>query len=210
MTNETLIEELVEDGYLKTPALIDAFKKIDRAAFVPEAEKAHAYENRPLALGHGQTISQPLTVAFMLELLEVKRGEKILDVGTGSGWQTALLAELVGAAGRVVAIERLEELWKFSGENLSRAQLLAGGTVKLVHGDGSCGYPAEAPYDRIVAAAAGREIPTAWREQVKVGGRIVAPVGEAIVTLDKTGPDEFEERVFHGFRFVPLVPGETK
>ncbi len=204
-TNEDLIATLVEDGYLKTPAIIDAFKKTDRARFVPEADALHAYENRPIALPEGQTISQPLTVAFMLELLQVKKGEKILDVGAGSGWQTALLAELVGETGRVIAVERLEELWKFAATNLTRAGAFEHGVVKLVHGDASQGYAPEAPYDKIIAAAAAPEIPEEWKAQVKVGGRIIAPIGEAITVLDKMGAEEFEAREFHGFRFVPLV-----
>lgn len=204
-TNETLIEELVEDGYLRTSALIEAFKKIDRAAFVPEPEKLHAYENRPLGIGHGQTISQPLTVAFMLELLEPKRGEKVLDIGAGSGWQTALLAELVGERGKVIAVERVKELQEFAAKNVAKCGFIESGVARVVHADASRGYAPEAPYDKIIAAAAARAIPEAWKEQLKVGGRIVAPVGEAIVVLDKVGPEEFEERTFHGFRFVPLV-----
>lgn len=205
MTNEILIEELIEDGYLKTPALIDAFKKIDRAKFVPEEEKSHAYENRPLALPEGQTISQPLTVAFLLELLEPKRGEKILDVGAGSGWQAALLAELVGETGKIIAVERVKQLQEFAAVNVAKFGFTEKGTVRVVHGDASQGYLPEAPYDKIIAAAAAAEIPDAWKEQVKVGGRIVAPVKEAIMLLEKTGPEEFEERTFHGFRFVPLI-----
>lgn len=213
MTNEELVESLIEGGHLKTPAVIEAFRKVDRATFAPEREKPHAYENRPLALPAGQTISQPLTVAFMLELLEPKRGEKILDIGAGSGWQTALLAELVGnplrepadGGGKIIAVERIEELWAFAATNLTNAGFMESGAVKLVHGDASEGYASEAPYDKIVAAAAGAVIPEAWKGQLKVGGRIIAPVGEAIVVLDKTGPEEFEERKFHGFRFVPLV-----
>lgn len=205
MTNEILIEELIEDGYLKTPSIIEAFKKVERAKFVPAGEESHAYENRPLALPEGQTISQPLTVAFLLELLEPKRGEKILDVGAGSGWQTALLAELVGEAGRVIAVERVKQLQEFAAANVAKFGFIEKGTVRVVHGDASTGYAPEAPYDKIVAAAAAAEIPDAWKAQVKVGGRIVAPVGEAIVLLEKTGPEEFEERTFHGFRFVPLI-----
>ncbi len=202
-----LIEELIEDGYLKTPALIDAFKKIDRAKFVPAGEESHAYENRPLPLPEGQTISQPLTVAFLLELLEPKRGEKILDVGAGSGWQAALLAELVGETGKVIAVERVKELQEFAAENLAKFGFTERGVARVVHGDASAGYTPEAPYDKIIAAAAAETIPEAWKEQVKVGGRIVAPAKEAIILLEKTGPEEFEERVFHGFRFVPLIKG---
>lgn len=205
MEKEKLIEELVRDGYLRTPAIIEAFKKIDRAKFVPEAELSHAYENRPLSLQSGQTISQPLTVAFMLELLAPKRGEKILDVGAGSGWQTALLAELVGETGRVIALERLENLREFAAANVARFGFIESGVARVVHADASKGYAPEAPYDKIIAAATTPHIPAAWREELKVGGRIVAPVREAIVVLEKTAPDEFEESKFEGFRFVPLI-----
>ncbi|MDP3974724.1 MAG: protein-L-isoaspartate O-methyltransferase [Candidatus Jorgensenbacteria bacterium] len=207
MTNEGLIEELIQDGYLKTPAIIEAFKTIDRAKFVPEESGASVYENRPLPLPGGQTISQPLTVAFMLELLAPKRGEKILDVGAGSGWQTALLAKLVGETGHVIAVERMKDLQEFAAGNVAKFGFIEKGTVRVVHGDASGGYAPEAPYDKIIAAAAARAIPEEWKTQVKVGGRIVAPVGEAIVMLEKTKPEEFEERKFHGFRFVPLVFG---
>lgn len=213
MNREELLEELVKDGYLKTASIIEAFKKIDRMKFVPAGEEPHAYENRPLPLPEGQTISQPLTVAFLLELLEPKRGEKILDVGAGSGWQAALLAELVGdplrqpadGGGKVIAVERVKQLQEFAAANLTKFGFIEKGTVRVVHGDASQGYAPEAPYDKIVAAAAASAIPEEWKTQVKVGGKIVAPVGEAIVVLEKTGPEEFEERTFHGFRFVPLV-----
>lgn len=207
MNKEELLEELIKDGYLKTASIIEAFKKIDRVKFVPAGEEPHAYENRPLPLPEGQTISQPLTVAFLLELLEPKRGEKILDVGAGSGWQTALLAELVGEAGKVISVERVKQLQEFAAANLTKFGFIEKGTVRVVHGDASQGYAPEAPYDKIVAAAAAPAIPEEWKTQVKVGGKIVAPVGEAIVVLEKTGPEEFEERTFHGFRFVPLVSG---
>lgn len=207
MTNDELIEELIRDGYLKTPALIEAFKTIDRGMFVPEAERASAYENRPLPLEGGQTISQPLTVAFMLELLAPKRGEKILEIGAGSGWQTALLAHLVGEGGSVMALERIAALKEFAAANVERFEFEGKGVIHIVHADGSKGYLPEAPYDKIIAAASADRIPEAWKEELKMGGRIVAPVGEAIVALEKTAPEEFEERQFHGFRFVPLVSG---
>jgi protein-L-isoaspartate(D-aspartate) O-methyltransferase len=207
MPKEALIQSLVDDGYLKTPAVVDAFKKIDRADFVPEEKKKEAYGNYPLQIGFGQTISQPLTVAFMLELLEPKSGEKILDVGSGSGWQTALLAHITGSEGTVVAIERLADLFMFAGKNIAKYGFIENGTVKMVNADGSKGYAGEAPFDKIIAAAAGERVPDAWKEQLKIGGRIVAPVKDSIIVLDKKSPEEFEERRYFGFSFVPLVIG---
>src|SRR3990167_8942650 len=109
-TNEELVDELTRGGYLKNPALIEAFREVDRADFVPKEFKEEAYVNAPLPIGDDQTISQPLTVAFMLEHLLPQPGEKILDVGTGSGWQLALLAHVVGERGKVIGIERIEKL----------------------------------------------------------------------------------------------------
>ena len=208
MLKETLIRSLAKDGYLKTLAITNAFKKIAREDFVLEENKKEAYENYPLPIGFGQTISQPLTVAFMLELLEPKPGEKILDVGTGSGWQAALLAQIVGEQGTVVAIERIADLFMLAGKNISKYGFLDSGVVKLINADGSKGYAASAPFDKIIAAASGDKIPEAWKEQLKVGGRIVAPVGDSIIVLDKKGPAEFEERRYFGFKFVPLVIGD--
>ncbi|MGC9610645.1 MAG: protein-L-isoaspartate(D-aspartate) O-methyltransferase [Minisyncoccia bacterium] len=207
MPKESLIQSLIDDGYLKTPAIIEAFRKIDRANFVPEEQKDEAYGNYPLPIGFGQTISQPLTVAFMLELLEPKSGEKILDVGTGSGWQAALLAHIVGDEGKVIAVERIAELFMFAGKNLGKYDFLGKGTIKIINADGSGGYKVEAPFDKIIAAASAEKIPEAWKEQLKIGGRIVAPVKESILVLDKKGPGEFEGRRYFGFSFVPLIIG---
>ena len=112
-----LVKELISSGYLKTPEIIDAFQKIDRKDFVSDEYKDRAYVNAPLPIGYGQTISQPLTVAFMLELLQPEKGNKILEIGSGSGWQTALLARVVGDEGRVFAIELIPELEQFGRKN---------------------------------------------------------------------------------------------
>ena len=203
MSREILIQSLINDGYLKTPSIIEAFKKIDRADFIPEDRKKEAYGNYPLPIGFGQTISQPLTVAFMLELLEPNPGEKILDIGSGSGWQAALLAHIVGEQGKIISIERIPELKEFAENNLKKI-----GIIEVRIGDGTEGDVTNAPFDKIIAAAAGKNIPDAWEEQLKIGGRIVAPVKESILVLDKRGPDEFEEKQYLGFSFVPLVAGD--
>jgi len=206
---ENLINSLVKDGYLKTPEIIEAFGATDRADFVLEEYKKDAYVNAPLPIGFGQTISQPLTVAFMLELLEPKKGEKILDVGVGSGWTAALLAHIVGdlpAGGRIIGIERIPELKDMAEKNVSKYNYTEKGIVLIVLGDGSKGYKKDTHYDKIIAgAAAYGEIPQEWKKQLKIGGRIVAPVGHSVVVIDKTGKDEFSKKEYFGFSFVPLV-----
>lgn len=202
-TKEWLLADLINSGYLRTKAVVEAFKTIDRADFVLPETLTEAYENHPLPIGHGQTISQPLTVAFMLEQLEANLGEKILDVGCGSGWQTALLAQVVGKKGRVIGVERIFELAEMARQNLAKYPKLQ--NAKIIMADGSLGYAAEAPFDKIIAAAAATRIPPAWKEQLKVGGRIVAPVADSIVVLNKISDSEFKTTEHWGFAFVPLV-----
>ena len=208
---ENLIDSLIKDGYLKTPEIIEAFKKIDRIDFVPEEYKSEAYINAPLPLDFSQTISQPLTVAFMLELLEPKPGEKILDVGAGSGWTAALLAYLVFQnkevqLPRIVAIERIPELKEMAEKNISKYNFLEKGIIKIILGDGSKGYKKEAPYDKIIAAAAAKgDVPVYWKRQLKIGGRIVAPVENSVIVIDKTGRNKYNQKEYFGFSFVPLI-----
>lgn len=214
-----LIDELVKEGYLKTPAIIDAFYKIDRADFVPQEFKKEAYENYPLPIGYGQTISQPLTVAFMLELLEPKQGEIILDIGAGSGWQSALLGQIVAGEitaqnqklkrGKVIAIERMPELAEIARTNISKYNFINKKIVELVCSNGALGAPKnflpKKGFDKIIAAAAAQEIPEAWKKQLKIGGRIVAPINQSIVKLDKLSENNFKTERYYGFVFVPLV-----
>jgi protein-L-isoaspartate(D-aspartate) O-methyltransferase len=214
-TNETLVKELSQEGYLKTPAIIDAFRAIDRKDFVLPEYEAEAYANYPLPIGLGQTISQPLTVAFMLELLQPAAGDKVLEIGAGSGWVTALLSYIVsggkggGAPGKVVAIERLPALKDMAMDNVSKYNFISRGAAEILLGDGSKGYPKKAPFTKITAAATASDaIPVAWKEQLKVGGRIVAPVMSTIEVWDKVGSNEFRSKEYRGFSFVPLIPYE--
>jgi protein-L-isoaspartate(D-aspartate) O-methyltransferase len=201
-----LTEDLVRRGYLKTPLIIHAFQKIDRADFVISEYAEEAYEDEALPIGYGATISQPLTVAFMLELLDPRPCEHILDVGSGSGWKAALLAYCVGLGGRVISIDRIPELAAMAERNIAKYGFFKKGMLQVVLGDGSRGYPEEMPYDKIIAgAAAEHDIPDAWREQVKIGGQIVVPVGHSIVVYNKKPDGSFETREHYGFSFVPLI-----
>ena len=213
MTKDELINFLIKDGYLKTSLVIEAFKTIDREDFVSEDLKAQAYDNVPLPIGDGQTISQPLVVAFMLELLDLRLGDKVLEIGSGSGWKTALMAKIVGNIGKIYALERIPQLYELSKANTSKYSFptdlaesnLGRGVIELICVDASKGYEDQAPYDKIIAAAAAEKIPEEWKTQLKIGGRIVAPVGNSILVLEKISKDKFEQKEYFGFSFVPLI-----
>jgi len=210
MTMEDLINELIQQGYLKTPEIIEAFKRIKRQDFVPEDLKNEASINAPLPIGWGQTISQPLTVAFMLELLQPRPGDKVLDIGSGSGWQTALLAYIVSkkSGGKVFTIERIPQLMEFGKRNVEKYNFVKKGIVKFICGNGSKGLKGDAPFDKIIAAASAEEIPNAWKNQLKIGGRLVTPVKSSIWLLIKKAANKFEQKEFPGFAFVPLVEND--
>ncbi|MDD5342041.1 MAG: protein-L-isoaspartate O-methyltransferase [Patescibacteria group bacterium] len=206
-----LIDNLISEGYLKTPAIIQAFRQVNRTDFLLPGERsqeeleAESEINAPLPIDEGQTISQPLTVAFMLELLQVRTGDRVLDVGSGSGWVACLLAKLAGSAGRVIALERILKLKKF-GEANARKYIFH--NLKFIHGDGARGYPAEAPYDKIHVAAAAKSIPQFLIDQLAKSGKMVIPVGvglQDMVQISKSPDGTITEKRFPGFVFVPLV-----
>ena len=205
--NKELVDELVKEKWLKTPDIVAAFKAVHRDDFVPENIKNKAFLNTALSLGWGQTISQPLVVAFMMELLAPQKNSKILEIGFGSGWQTCLLAHIVTqGSGRVFAVELVQELCTFGIKNISKYGFLKKGTVRCFCQNAGNGLEENAPYDRIIAAASAKNnIPGAWREQLNKGGRIVAPVDNSIWLFIKKSDDEWEEKEFPGFVFVPLV-----
>ncbi|HOZ56269.1 MAG TPA: protein-L-isoaspartate(D-aspartate) O-methyltransferase [bacterium] len=210
MQVDKLINDLTGGGYLKTDKIVEAFRKIKRADFVLEKDKAEAYSNYPLAIGFGQTISQPLTVAFMLELLSPQAGEKILDIGSGSGWTVALLAELVGSQGRVYGLEVIDELVEFAKNNVEKYSFIKKGIAFVWQGDGYEGLSDLSPFDKIIVSAAAPTVPVRLIEQLKIGGRLIIPIGrenseQAIMVIDKINNREVKEKKFPGFIFVPLV-----
>jgi len=203
-----LVEQLIKIGHLKSPQLISAFRKIKRRDFVLSSGQSRAESDSPQEIGFGQTISQPSTVVFMLELCQPKVGEKILDIGSGSGWTTALLAEAVGPVGKVYAIERIAELKDFGEQNAEKYNFVSSGRATFVCTDGSKGLPEFAPYDIIHVGAAASRVPPALLEQLNVGGRLIIPVGTTdhnLVLVTKTGPQSFQEKRIPGFIFVPLI-----
>lgn len=182
--------------------VLEAMARVPRERFVSAAEREDAYADRALPIDCGQTISQPYMVALMTQALALAGGEKVLEIGTGSGYQTAVLAEL---AGHVVSIERHAEL---SDQAAGRLRALGYDNVTLVVGDGTLGWPAEAPFDRILVTAAARQCPPALFEQLAEGGRLVIPLGEAeqqmLEAIHKCGGVPLRE-MLTACRFVPLV-----
>lgn len=203
MGNDLLINKLVGEEILKTPRIIEAFRNVDRADFILPEDREDAYGDYPLSIGCGATISQPLTVAFMLELLQPQEGNKILDVGSGSGWTTVLLAYLVGKKGKVIGVEIIPELVKLGREHLNKYQFPQA-QIKQAK-EGEYGFPEEAPFDKILVSAAAEELPRELVQQLKEGGWIVVPVKNSIWQINKKENGEIEKEEFSGFYFVPLV-----
>jgi protein-L-isoaspartate(D-aspartate) O-methyltransferase len=203
LTSEELIQQLIKGGWLKTPRIIKAFKVVGRVDFMPEEHKSEAFANIVMPIGYGQTISQPAVVALMLELLQPESGEKILDVGSGSGWTSVLLSKLVGRKGKVVAIEIIPELKKFGENNAQKHDPEK--IIEFICADGSKGWEDNAPYDKILVSAEALDLPQALREQLKIGGRIVIPIGSSICLFVKKSETELEGARQEGFSFVPLV-----
>ena len=207
----SIVDALVNDETIKTPVIMAAFRSIERRDFILSEYQLEADVNAPLPIGHGQTISQPFTVASMLEWLQPQPGDRVLDIGSGSGWQTALLAHIVSQqpGGKVVAIERIPELKALGEKNIEKYGFVSSGVVHCLVGDGALGAPDYAPYQRIIAAAAAPQVPALLKEQLALGGRLVMPIGnewsQAIVVVDKTSNHTYKEQRHPGFVFVPFV-----
>ncbi|PUA33533.1 MAG: protein-L-isoaspartate O-methyltransferase [Zestosphaera tikiterensis] len=202
-----LIEALIDEGILKSEHVIEAMKKVPREEFVLEAYRESAYLDEPLPIGYGQTISAPHMVALMTELLQPKRGDKVLEIGTGSGYQAAVLAEIVKPEGHVWSVERIAELAEFAKNNLRKTGYDK--YVTVIVGDGSKGYEEQAPYDKIIVTAAAPTIPEPLLTQLKPGGRLLIPVGDLYMQILKIVDKDFEGRIKVRDNvpcvFVPLI-----
>ena len=186
-----------------------AMDSVDRILFVRHESEIVAYEDHPLPIGYGQTISQPTTVKYMLYWLDVQPGDKVLDVGSGSGWTSAMLAKLVGEQTLVTAVDRIAELVAFGQNNCKKAGY---SNIHFHHNADSLGWPDSKPYDRIlVSAAANGEIPDALVEQLAPNGKLVVPVDSSIYEIKKNELGELAYSHEHyGFVFVPLIQTDSR
>ena len=201
-----MVSQQLEKRGVQNPWVLQAMLDIPRHFFVPEDQHLKAYEDRPLPLGHGQTISQPYIVASMIELIEPKTTDRVLEVGVGSGYSIAVLSRVVGAA---YGVERNETLLREAGQRLLTLDLPK---IQMKKGDGTLGWPEEAPFDAILVTAGAPKIPATLLSQLKVGGVMVLPVGgrdeQKLVRVVKGEGDHFQEKELYPVKFVPLVGAE--
>lgn len=201
----------------------EVLSRVDRKDFLPAAVAGEASWDTALPIGYGQTNSQPYTVSLMLEWLDAQPGDKVLDVGSGSGWTTALLAYIVGKKGRVYAVERVPELVKFGAENCEKVGIVVSegatlgtktfprvtlgnvGRVSFHQAGREFGLPEEAPFDRILVSASAEELPEELLSQLKIGGKLVIPIENDIYEITRVSKNEYERINHPGFVFVPLV-----
>lgn len=197
-----MVETQIVRRGVTSRVVLDAMRKVPREKFVARGFEDSAYEDRPLPIGEGQTISQPFVVAHMIEAAQIRPEDRVLEVGTGSGYAAAIMAEI---AATVFTVERHEALGRSARRQLDA---LGYSNIELFIGDGSKGWPEKAPFDAIIVAAGGPAAPVALKEQLVIGGRLVIPVGKAqqrLLRVTRTAADSFEERDLGGVAFVPLI-----
>jgi len=204
---ERLVRRLVEEGYLKSPHIIKAFKKVKRELFMADEYKRYAYVDQPFPIPPytAQTISAPHTYAIIYEALQLKKGDRFLEIGTGSGYGAALAREIVGKKGLVVTIEIVKETYEFAKRNLERAGYK---DVIVINADGKLGYPKLAPYDKICVTAASMKIPPALLEQLADKGKLIIPLGpewvQELVLVEKEN-NKITKKALTYVAYVPLV-----
>ncbi|MDP2629433.1 MAG: protein-L-isoaspartate O-methyltransferase [Candidatus Harrisonbacteria bacterium] len=195
-----MIQHLREENVLQSPHIIEAFENIDRADFVLKKDRAKPYGDYPLSIGYDATISQPYTVAFMLELLQAEEGNKILDIGAGSGWTSGLLAHIAGKKGFVYGVEIIPELVEFARTNLKQYPKLKAKIFQV----GEIKTESEAPFDRIMVSASAQDLPKEAVRQLAKKGTMVIPIQNSLWKIYKNEKGELEREEFPGFAFVPL------
>ncbi|TFH42630.1 MAG: protein-L-isoaspartate(D-aspartate) O-methyltransferase, partial [Lysobacterales bacterium] len=202
-----MVENHIAGRGVRSAAVLRAMGKVPREAFLPGHLREFAYEDTPLPIAEGQTISQPYIVAFMVDALALEGGEKVLEVGAGSGYAAAVLSEI---AGEVYTVERIGQLAEKAASVLAD---LGYANIHILHGDGTLGWQDHAPYDAIIVAAGGPDIPDSLKEQLKVGGRLVIPVGsdpriQELVRVTRLSEEKFKTEDIADVRFVPLIGEE--
>lgn len=204
---DRMVERQIARRGIKSKRILDAMRKVPRERFLPDGPSESAYSDGPMPIGDGQTISQPYVVAYMIDALGLDGSEKVLEIGTGSGYAAAVLAEV---AAEVYTIERIESLATTAAAVLAD---LGYDNVHVRHGDGTLGWPEEAPFGGIVVTAGGPEVPETLRQQLKRGGHLVIPVGKSswrqeLQRVTRKANDEFETEDLIAVRFVPLIGEE--
>lgn len=200
-SKEEMIENHLKARGIKTPRVLDAMWKVDRSLFIPDDVKQHTYDDGPLPIGGGQTISQPYVVAYMAEILDISPEDTVLEIGTGCGYNAAVLAEL---AKHIYSVEIIEWLAETANKNLKQAGVK---NVNVMHGDGYEGWAEKAPFDAIILTAAPPFIPLPLKQQLKIGGRLLAPVGmssQRLILIERKGEEDFREENLILVSFVPM------
>ncbi len=205
---EQLVSKLSDRGYINSEIVKEAMINVPREEFMTPETKSYAYLDRPIPLKNGQTISAPHMVAIICEKLDLKKGMNVLEIGTGFGYNAAVVAEIIGPEGQVYTIERIENLKNTAEQNLNRTGYSKNVTVIL--GDGTNGYKEQAPYDRIYATASAPKIPEPLKKQLKIGGRLITPIGhdtsvQELICLTRINENEYESHNLGGVVFVPMI-----
>lgn len=202
VSKEEMITEQLEGRDITDNNVLDAMRQVDRAIFVPEDMKHKAYEDKPLPIGKGQTISQPYIVAYMAQALELEEDDKVLEIGTGCGYNAAVMAQMVD---KVYSIEIVEWLGEQAKKNLKEAGIE---NIESKVDDGYKGWPEHAPFDKVILTAAAPEIPQPLKDQMAIGGKLLAPVGrdhQILIMLEKLSEDNFKKEKYLPVRFVPMT-----
>lgn len=203
-SRKKMVDQQIIGRGIKDPLVIAAMRQVPREAFVEKNLRPYAYDDGPLPLVEGQTISQPYVVALMIELLRLGPADRVLEIGTGSGYAAAVLSQI---ADEVYTVERVPALAKYAQKNITKLRYE---NIQLKQGDGTLGWPEFAPYEAIIVAAGGPSVPVALKEQLAVGGRLIIPVGkeqrsQRLVQVIRISQDDIEEKQLSFVRFVPLI-----